>query len=111
MTVLESGGRCLVLDVFKGNIHEDVLQCNPLSEVPVERIYQNLKTKFKKLEYVPVPGHKRHGCSPCEGQFFEYLLDVDDFDESLVRGDPAQQYKRSIGTLGGLATRIGKKKP
>ncbi|KAF9691819.1 hypothetical protein EKO04_010324 [Ascochyta lentis] len=94
----ESGGRCLVLDVFKGNIHEDMLQYNLLSEVSVEQFFENLKTKFEGLEMVPVPGQKMY-----EGNIYgdvQGVPEVDVFDESLVEGDPAQQYKKIYRSFG-----------
>jgi hypothetical protein len=91
----ESGGRCIVLDVFKGNIHEDMLECNLLSEVSVEQFFDDLRGKFERLEYVPVPGIS--GKYSSEGRFYENVLEVDEINESLIGelgGDFAQQYKR-----------------
>jgi hypothetical protein len=87
----ESGGRAIVLDVFKGNIHEDILRCDLLSEKAVEDFFDDLKIKFEKLELVPAPGRGRH-----EGEFYEDVPDVEGFDESLVADDEdaAQQYKK-----------------
>lgn len=95
----ESGGRAIVLDVFKGNIHEDILECSGLlSERAVEDYFDDLKTRFEKLEMVPVPGNELH-----EGELYgdiEGIPEVDAFDESLVEGDPAQQYKRIYRSFG-----------
>ncbi|KZM26876.1 uncharacterized protein EKO05_0011417 [Ascochyta rabiei] len=94
----ESGGRCLVLDVFKGNIHEDMTSCNLLSEVPVEQFFARLKTKLENLEMVPVPGKKGY-----EGDMYgdvQGVPEVDVLDEPLVEGDPAQQYKRIYRSFG-----------
>ncbi|KAJ4313094.1 hypothetical protein N0V94_007128 [Neodidymelliopsis sp. IMI 364377] len=91
----ESGGRCIVLDVFKGNIHEDMLECNLLSEVSVEQFFGDLRGKFERLEYVPVPGICGNYSS--EGRFYEDVPEVDEINESLIGelgGDFAQQYKR-----------------
>jgi hypothetical protein len=51
----ESGGRELILDVFKGNIHEDMLRCNLLSGVSIEQFFDDLRGKFERLEIVPTP--------------------------------------------------------
>lgn len=51
----ESGGRELILDVFKGNIHEDMIRCNLLSGVPIEEFFYHLRGKFERLEVVPTP--------------------------------------------------------
>jgi hypothetical protein len=93
----ESGGRTLVLDVFKGNIYEDILRCNMLSEVEVEDFF----SKFEELKYVPVPGgYKEPGKSLAEGELYTDVLDVDQFDEALLGGDPAQQYKKIYQNFG-----------
>lgn len=94
----ESGGRTIVLDVFKANIYEDMLRCNLQSEVAVEVFFDNLKDKFEKLENVPVPGYEGH-----EGEMYEDEFRADVLDESLEKEDPAQQYRmiyRSFGWPG-----------
>ncbi|KAF2833422.1 hypothetical protein CC86DRAFT_441937 [Ophiobolus disseminans] len=49
----ESGGRHLILDVFKGNIYEDVNECNLLPSCGVEGFFADLREKFEKLDLVP----------------------------------------------------------
>ncbi|KAF1922012.1 hypothetical protein BDU57DRAFT_511117 [Ampelomyces quisqualis] len=51
----EAGGRELILDVFKGNTHEDMLECNLLSGVSIEQFFDDLRGKFERLEIVPTP--------------------------------------------------------
>lgn len=51
----ESGGRNLVLDVFKGNIHEDIIRCTSLGAEPIEDFFTDLRGRFEKLELVPTP--------------------------------------------------------
>lgn len=57
-------------------------------------VTNDLKTKFEKLEYVPVPGHGQH-----EGEIDEDILKVDLFDESLAERDLAKQYKKIYGSF------------
>jgi hypothetical protein len=51
----ESGGRTLVLDVFKGNIHEDIVRCTSVSGVTIESFFDGLRDDFEKLKVVPTP--------------------------------------------------------
>jgi hypothetical protein len=51
----ESGGRTLVLDVFKGNIHEDIVRCMSVSGVTIESFFDGLRDDFEKLKVVPTP--------------------------------------------------------
>lgn len=55
----ESGGRHIILDVFKGNIYEDLNECDLLSSVPIEDFFEDLREKFEKLELVPTLGGMR----------------------------------------------------
>jgi hypothetical protein len=63
----ESAGRILLLDVHKGVIHEDMIRYQLLSGVMVERFFDDLKDKLKRLVYVPV-----------RGEFFEDVSEVED---------------------------------
>ena len=85
----ESGGRSIVLDISKGNIHEDRLECNLLSEVPIESFFDGLESNLETLEFVPVPGRGRH-----EGAFYD-VLDIEGFDEpsDVHDEDAARRYK------------------
>ncbi|KAF3036808.1 hypothetical protein E8E12_005642 [Didymella heteroderae] len=66
-TGYESGGLTLILDVFKGTIHEDQIRCGGLQgEKSVEHYFDNLKCKLEKLEIIPIPGDADH-----EGDFWE----------------------------------------
>lgn len=69
----ESGGRTLILDVFKGNIYEDVVICNLLSAVPVEDFFADLRGKMERLELVP------YGTGMVDG-----VEDVGDEDERML---------------------------
>ncbi|KAF2629316.1 hypothetical protein BU25DRAFT_456991 [Macroventuria anomochaeta] len=97
----ESGGRAIVLDVVKGNIYEDILACSGLkSEMAVEDYFDDLKTKFEKLEMVPVPGLGHH-----EGTLYgdiEGVPEVHEFDKSFTADDKdaAQQYKKIYQSFG-----------
>ncbi|KAJ4986437.1 hypothetical protein SVAN01_08129 [Stagonosporopsis vannaccii] len=92
----ESGGRAIILDVFKGNIYEDMLRCSGMqSETPVEGYFDNLKAMFEKLQMVPVPGDEL-----IEGELYGDMDGVEeikdeDLDESLVSSDEhaAQQFR------------------
>ncbi|KAH6625697.1 hypothetical protein C7974DRAFT_313370 [Boeremia exigua] len=79
----ESGGRSIILDVFKGNIYEDILECSGLkSEETVEGYFDELKTMFENLVMVPV--------------------DEEHFDESLVSStdNAAQQFRKIYRSFG-----------
>jgi hypothetical protein len=51
----ESGGRTLVLDVFKGNIHEDIVRYTSVSGVTIESFFDGLRNDYEKLMIVPTP--------------------------------------------------------
>ncbi|KAJ8112887.1 hypothetical protein OPT61_g4855 [Boeremia exigua] len=99
----ESGGRAIILDVFKGNIYEDIIRCSGLqSEEPVECYFDNLKTKFEKLVMVPVPGYEL-----LEGDLYEDpsdMKEVDDVDcdKSLIDSEEttAQQLRNIYRSFG-----------
>lgn len=81
----ESGGLNLILDVFKGIIHEDQIRGSGLTgDTPVEDYFSDLRSKLEKLEIVPIPGDERH-----EGDFWEgaKAIPVDDVSEELITFD------------------------
>jgi hypothetical protein len=80
-TGYESGGRNLVLDVFNGIIHEDIVRCDSLSGVWVEDFFDNLRGKYERLEHVPV-----------RGEFYEDVGDIE--DEGGEDEDEGKQFKR-----------------
>jgi hypothetical protein len=78
----ESGGLNLILDVFKGEIHEDQIRASGLTgHAPVEDYFGDLKSKLERLEIVPIPGYGRR-----EGDFWEgaTAIPVDVFGESVT---------------------------
>lgn len=83
----ESGGRALVLDVFKGNIHEDVIRCNLISPVNIESFFQDLREKYEKLDMVPVPGD----------EMYENANEESDGDDGE---DEVAQYQRIYRSFG-----------
>ena len=91
----ESGGRTIILDVFKANIYEDMVRCDLQSEVAVEHFFDNMKVKFENLEYVPVPGYGR-----CEGEMYEDEFQADVSNKTLAEENPAQQYKKIYRSFG-----------
>ncbi|KAF2126329.1 hypothetical protein P153DRAFT_399115 [Dothidotthia symphoricarpi CBS 119687] len=98
----ESGGRSLVLDVFKGYIHEDEIRCNLLGGVAVEDFFRDLRDKYERLEMVPI-----------HGAMFENVAEIYD-DEMSVDGYMGNRRKQSntrgfIGSMGGLVKLTGRK--
>jgi len=79
----ESGGLNIILDVFKGEIHEDQIRASGLTGmISVEDYFDRLKSGLERLEIVPVLEDERH-----EGDFWEGAtsIPVDDvFDESMT---------------------------
>jgi hypothetical protein len=67
-TGYESGGRNIVLDVFAGVIHEDMIRCDMLSGVWVESWFEDMRDKFERLEYVPVRGELYENVSDIENE-------------------------------------------
>jgi hypothetical protein len=51
----ESGGRNIVLDVFRGLIYEEMIRCSNNDAIEVEHYFSGLRTQFEKLEMVPTP--------------------------------------------------------
>ncbi|KAH3992195.1 hypothetical protein HBH98_228760 [Parastagonospora nodorum] len=51
----ESGGRTLILDVRKCEIHEDIVRFMNVSPVPVRKFFDDLREDFEKLILVPTP--------------------------------------------------------
>lgn len=77
----ESCGLTLILDVFKGIIHEDQQEASGLTgEMCVEDYFDKLKSQLEQLVMVPVPGDVDH-----EGEFWDprTAIPVDIFDESV----------------------------
>jgi hypothetical protein len=74
----ESGGRTLILDVYKGNVHEDMIRCNLLSGVTIERFFADLRDKLQRLVYVPV-----------RGEFYEDVPEVSDHGPVHETADPS----------------------
>ncbi|KAF1852225.1 uncharacterized protein K460DRAFT_402212 [Cucurbitaria berberidis CBS 394.84] len=95
----DCGGRDIVLDVFKGVIHEDVIRCNLISGVEVSQFFEDLREKYERLEMVPI-----------RGEMFEDVSDVDDSEAShqpRAEGEPgifddndAQQFKKIYRSYG-----------
>jgi hypothetical protein len=83
----ESGGRSIVLDVFKGIIHEDVERCNLLPGVEVESFFEDLREKYERLEYVPV-----------RGEFYEDVSEIE--DEGGENEATSKQFKRIYRKFG-----------
>lgn len=79
----ESYGRNLVLDVFKGVIHEDLIRANDLGSSPVENFFSNLKEKLVRLENVPVPRGLKY-----EGELYEGVPEI---EEDEVLRDPMER--------------------
>ncbi|KAJ4309608.1 hypothetical protein N0V94_008849 [Neodidymelliopsis sp. IMI 364377] len=52
----ESGGRDLVLDVYKGVIYEDMIRFQHLGSHDVESFFAKLRDQYEKLELVPIRG-------------------------------------------------------
>lgn len=78
----ESGGLNIVLDVFKGEIHEDQIRASGLTGMmSVEDYFDRLKCQLELLVMVPVPGDEDH-----EGDFWDRrtAIPVDVFDESVT---------------------------
>lgn len=97
----ESGGRVLILDVFKGNIYEDMIRCSGLqSETPIECYFDDLKSKFERLKFIPIPGDERHEGDLCEDA--EPIPEGEEFDESeaVDDEDPRRQYQRIYRSFG-----------
>ena len=54
----ESGGHQIVLDVFNGVIHEEIVRFDVMPPVCVEYYFQGLQQKYESLELVPIPGEQ-----------------------------------------------------
>jgi len=80
----ESGGRTLILDVFKGNIYEDMIRCDLLPSCPVESFFEDLREKFKKLELVPTLG-----------EMYEGESDIDDGNEKILEAVDVEKRAQS----------------
>jgi hypothetical protein len=82
----ESGGRTLVLDVMKGNIHEEIIRCMNIDGETIEDFFEKLRTRFEKLELVPTPE------------------EVEENEESIGEdwdgGDELQEYRRIYREFG-----------
>ncbi|KAF1944497.1 hypothetical protein EJ02DRAFT_452360 [Clathrospora elynae] len=77
----ESGGRDIILDVFKAVIHEDMIRCNLLPSVEIAAFFHDLRCKLESLKYVPVPGD----------DFYEDVPELDKGEDLEVRHLTAKQ--------------------
>lgn len=72
----ESGGRNIVLDVFKGTIHEDIIRCIQVSPVTVEEFFEDLRKQWEKLNLVPCLGEIHEVGSDYEGDDVKPFIDT-----------------------------------
>lgn len=96
----ESGGVSLVIDVFNGTIHEDVIRYHLLDPVEISPFFASIKEEMKALRIVPI-----------RGEMFEHVSD-DEEDEASCRGESvegeydwhdgemAQEYKKIYRKFG-----------
>lgn len=78
----ESFGLNVILDAFKGEIHEDQIRASGLTGMMcVEDYFEKLKSRLEQLVMVPVPGDAKH-----EGELWDNrkAIPVDAFDDSMT---------------------------
>lgn len=54
----ESGGTTLILDVFRGEITEDIVRMITCGPEDVRNFFEDLKEKFRSLQLIPCPGRE-----------------------------------------------------
>ena len=85
----ESGGRTIILDVRKREIHEDIVRFMNVSPVPIRKFFDNLRGRFEKFVLVPTPEDIEEGGSETQMMICRNMLTsgrgADGQESGLVR--------------------------